>query len=56
MLGTARLTGQSLGAVSIATVFAFAGAAHGQGALAALGRGACFAAAAAIFSGLRVRG
>lgn len=55
MLGTARLTGQSLGAVSIATVFAFSGARLGQGSFVALGLAASFAAAAAIFSGLRVR-
>lgn len=55
MLGTARLTGQSLGAVCIATVFAFSGAAHGRGALAALSLAAGFAAAAGVFSGLRVR-
>jgi MFS transporter, DHA2 family, multidrug resistance protein len=55
MLGTARLTGQSLGAVCIAAVFAAAGPQHGRGALFALGLAASFAAAAAVFSGLRVR-
>lgn len=55
MLGTARLTGQSLGAVCIATVFAFSGAEHGRGSLLALGLAAAFAAAAGVFSGLRVR-
>jgi DHA2 family multidrug resistance protein-like MFS transporter len=55
MLGTARLTGQSLGAVCIATLFAFAGAQHGRGAFLALALAACFAGAAAVFSGLRVR-
>jgi DHA2 family multidrug resistance protein-like MFS transporter len=55
MLGTARLTGQSLGAVCIAALFAAAGAQHGRGALFALGLAASFAAAAAVFSGLRVR-
>ena len=56
MLGTARLTGQSLGAVCIAAVFAAAGAQHGRGALFALGLASTFSAAAAVFSGLRVRG
>ena len=55
MLGTARLTGQSLGAVCIAALFAAAGSQHGRGALFALGLAASFAAAAAVFSGLRVR-
>ena len=55
MLGTARLTGQSLGAVCIAAVFAFASAHHGRGPLVALALAACFAGAAAVFSGLRVR-
>jgi MFS transporter, DHA2 family, multidrug resistance protein len=55
MLGTARLTGRSLGAVCIAAVFAAAGPQHGRGALFALGLAASFAAAAAVFSGLRVR-
>ncbi|MBC5767797.1 MFS transporter [Ramlibacter albus] len=53
MLGTARLTGQSLGAVLVGIVFGFAGAQHGP--TIALAVGAFMAAAAAVFSALRVR-
>lgn len=55
MLGTARLTGQSLGAALLAGVFAFTSAHDVQGAAIALSLAAAFAAAAAVFSGLRVR-
>ncbi|MBE7941102.1 MULTISPECIES: MFS transporter [Ramlibacter] len=55
MLGTARLTGQSLGAALLAAVFALASAHDGGGAQAALALSAGLAAAAAVFSGLRLR-
>jgi MFS transporter, DHA2 family, multidrug resistance protein len=55
MLGTARLTGQSLGAALLAAVFA-AFSAHGQhGSQVALAGAACLAAASAVFSGLRLK-
>jgi DHA2 family multidrug resistance protein-like MFS transporter len=54
MLGTARLTGQSLGAVSIAAVFAVSSA-QGRGPMIALALAATFAGASALFSGLRLR-
>jgi MFS transporter, DHA2 family, multidrug resistance protein len=55
MLGTARLTGQSLGAALLAAVFA-AFSAHGQhGSQVALVGAACLAAASAVFSGLRLK-
>jgi len=55
MLGTARLTGQSVGAVLLAIVFSFASAHDGRGPVIALGLAACFAAAASAFSVLRLR-
>jgi MFS transporter, DHA2 family, multidrug resistance protein len=54
MLGTARLTGQSLGAVLLALVFSVAGV-RGGGASIALGLAAAMAAASAVFSLLRLR-
>lgn len=54
MLGTARLTGQSLGAVLLGLVFSTAGV-HDGGATVALGLAAALAAAAAAFSLLRLR-
>ncbi len=54
MLATARLTGQSTGAVCIAAVFAVAAAGAG-GPQAALALAAASSAAAAIFSALRLR-
>jgi DHA2 family multidrug resistance protein-like MFS transporter len=54
MLGTARLTGQSLGAVLLGLIFSVAGVRDG-GAEVALALAACFAGAAAVFSLLRVR-
>jgi DHA2 family multidrug resistance protein-like MFS transporter len=54
MLGTARLTGQSLGAALIAGVFAFSSAHDTRGAVISLSLAACFAGVAAIFSGLRL--
>ena len=55
MLGTARLTGQTLGAVILAIIFSAVGAhsAHGPGL--ALVCAAAFAAVAGVFSGWRVR-
>jgi DHA2 family multidrug resistance protein-like MFS transporter len=55
MLGTARLTGQSFGAVLLALIFALVGTADGSGPRAALGLAAFFAAASAIFSLERMR-
>jgi MFS transporter, DHA2 family, multidrug resistance protein len=55
MLGTARLTGQSFGAVLLALIFALAGTTDGSGPRAALGLAAFFAAASAIFSLARMR-
>jgi DHA2 family multidrug resistance protein-like MFS transporter len=54
MLGTARLTGQSLGAVLLGLIFSVAGVRAGGPAI-ALGFGAALAAASAVFSSLRVR-
>jgi MFS transporter, DHA2 family, multidrug resistance protein len=54
MLGTARLTGQSLGAVLLGLVFSFSGVREG-GAELALGLAAALAAASASFSLLRLR-
>jgi DHA2 family multidrug resistance protein-like MFS transporter len=53
MLGTARLTGQTVGAVLTAIVLEFLGA---RGEVAALALAAGFALAAAVFSGLRLSG
>ena len=55
MLGTARLTGQTLGAVLLAVIFSTAGAQHGQGPTVALWFAAGFAALAGVFSTLRTR-
>lgn len=55
MLGTARLTGQTLGAVLLALIFGLFDSQTSQGPLVALWLGAGFAAAAACFSALRVR-
>jgi DHA2 family multidrug resistance protein-like MFS transporter len=55
MLGTARLTGQSLGAALLATVFALSSAHDVRGAEVALALAACLAASAAVFSGKRVK-
>lgn len=53
MLGTARLTGQSLGAVLLALIFSAAGVRTG-GSI-ALGLGAALAAVGSVFSSLRVK-
>lgn len=55
MLGTARLTGQSLGAVLLGIIFSIAGV-HEGGPAIALGLAAALAAASAVFSLLRLRG
>ncbi|VTU28900.1 Spectinomycin tetracycline efflux pump [Variovorax sp. PBL-E5] len=55
MLGTARLTGQTLGAVMIACIFSLWHSADGKGPVVALGLAACCAAVAAVFSTLRTR-
>ncbi|MBC7436810.1 MAG: MFS transporter [Bdellovibrionales bacterium] len=55
MLGTARLTGQTIGAVMLAIIFSFTSAHDGGGPAIALGLAAAFAAAASMFSALRVR-
>ena len=54
MLGTARLTGQSLGAVLLGLIFSVQGV-HDGGPAIALGLAAALAAASAVFSTLRVR-
>ncbi len=54
MLGTARLTGQSLGAVLLGIVFSFAGV-HDGGSKVALAVAALLGAAAAVFSLSRLR-
>jgi DHA2 family multidrug resistance protein-like MFS transporter len=54
MLGSARLTGQSLGAVLLGLIFGAAGVK--QGGSIALGLASTLAAASAIFSSLRLRG
>ena len=55
MLGTARLAGQTSGALLLAIVFSATGAFGRQGPAVALGVAAALAAAAAAFSGLRLR-
>ncbi|MEP6823763.1 MAG: MFS transporter [Ramlibacter sp.] len=55
MLGTARLTGQSIGAVTLALIFSVASAHDGAGPVIALALAAGFAAAASLFSLLRLR-
>ena len=55
MLGTARLTGQALGAVLLATLFGIVDPHGTQGPTAALALAAGFAAASALFSALRLR-
>jgi DHA2 family multidrug resistance protein-like MFS transporter len=56
MLGTARLTGQTIGAVVLAIIFSAFGAQHAHGPSVALAIAAAFAAVAGACSGLRVRG
>ena len=56
MLGTARLTGQTLGAVLVAAIFSAVGAETPRGPSLALALAAGFAAMAGAFSGMRLRG
>jgi DHA2 family multidrug resistance protein-like MFS transporter len=55
MLGTARLTGQTLGAVLLAGIFSVWSPHDGKGQVIALGLAACCAAVAAVCSTLRTR-
>ena len=55
MLGTARLTGQTTGAVLLAMIFSVADAHDGRGPVIALGLAALFASVAAVFSLRRLR-
>ena len=55
MLGTARLTGQAIGAVILAIIFSFANAHNGHGPIIALALASCFSAAGGTFSSLRLR-
>nr|WP_280190391.1 MFS transporter [Delftia sp. PS-11]KAJ8744637.1 MFS transporter [Delftia sp. PS-11] len=55
MLSSARLTGQTLGAVVLATIFTLTGGHGGHAETAALAVAGCFAAMAGVFSVLRVR-
>ena len=55
MLGTARLTGQTLGAVVLAGIFSAWPPHEGKGQVIALAVAACFSAAAAVFSTLRTK-
>jgi DHA2 family multidrug resistance protein-like MFS transporter len=55
MLGTARLTGQTLGSVLLALIFAAFGARNVHGPSIALAIAAAFAAVAGVFSGMRLR-
>jgi DHA2 family multidrug resistance protein-like MFS transporter len=55
MLGTARLTGQALGAMTVAVIFSIADPHNGHGPTVALGISAGLAAIAGIFSTLRLR-
>ncbi|GGH64819.1 MFS transporter [Comamonas phosphati] len=54
MLGSARLTGQTLGAVVLGTIFTVAGSPGGHAETLALAIAGCFAALAGVFSSLRV--
>jgi DHA2 family multidrug resistance protein-like MFS transporter len=55
MLGTARLTGQTIGAVALGIIFSVAGSMDGRGPLIALALAAGFAAVASLVSLLRLR-
>ncbi|MDQ2734745.1 MAG: MFS transporter [Pseudomonadota bacterium] len=55
MLGTARLTGQTIGAVLLAIIFSAFGAQHAHGPSMALAIAAAFSAIAGAFSGMRMR-
>jgi DHA2 family multidrug resistance protein-like MFS transporter len=55
MLGTARLTGQTVGAVLLSIIFSIWSPQGGHGPVVALVLAACFAGVAAIFSSLRLK-
>ena len=55
MLGTARLTGQTMGAVILAIIFTVVDAQSGRGPVVALSLAAVFAAVAGLFSSLRLK-
>jgi DHA2 family multidrug resistance protein-like MFS transporter len=55
MLGTARLTGQTMGAVLLAVIFSAFGAQQAHGPAIALAIAAAFSAVAGAFSGMRLR-
>ncbi|RYY98302.1 MAG: MFS transporter [Comamonadaceae bacterium] len=55
MLGSARLTGQSVGAVVVGVIFGLAGVQDGRGPTLALAAAAVLAGFAALFSSLRLR-
>ena len=55
LLGTARLTGQTLGAALLAIIFSSANVHNGRGPVFALALASCFAAVAGAFSTLRLR-
>ena len=55
LLGTARLTGQTLGAALLAIIFSSTNVHDGSGPVFALALASCFAAAAGAFSTLRLR-
>ncbi len=55
MLGTARLTGQLLGAVLVAILFSIVSAHDGRGPVIALALGAAFAGLGSVLSGWRLR-
>lgn len=55
MLASARLTGQTIGAVILAIIFSFVTTHDGRGSVIALGIGAALAALGAVFSSLRLR-
>ena len=55
MLGTARLTGQTLGALLVAMIFSFSNPHNGEGPALALQLGAGFALLACVFSGMRLK-
>ncbi|WBY03957.1 MFS transporter [Ramlibacter tataouinensis] len=56
MLGSARLTGQSTGAVMVGVIFGLVGVHDGRGPFIALAAAAVLAGVAALFSALRLRG
>ena len=55
MQGSARLTGQSVGAVMVGMIFGAAGVHDGRGPVIALAAAAVLSGCAAVFSALRIR-